>query len=675
MSEDIAINVENLAKVYKLYKSPLDRLKEALSPIRRKYHHDFYALNGVSFEVNKGETVGIIGRNGSGKSTLLKMITGVLSPSRGSITVNGRISALLELGAGFNPEMTGIENVYFNGMLIGVSREEMDNKLASILAFADIGDFVYQPVKSYSSGMFVRLAFAVAVCVEPEILIVDEALSVGDIAFQQKCFDRLNSLKEKGVTILLVTHDIMLTRNYCDRVVYLQNGVVSMVADAETAGEEYIRDTRAEIQKIALSAKKVVPESNLTRFGTGEGEIVSVAVEAAGNGLPACVEGDLLFVRIFAKIITTILNPVIHVQVRDFRGYVLYGICTQSDEFQRIENDDYFDLRATLSMRISLQPGEYSVTLSLNNAIGDKAQVILDKQVSAATFTVLPKIDGRVLNGVVDLNGVWEKGSKIIPVSLHGGIDVPVWGIHDIGNKNLEIEINNSDSPEILRALADISRKYFGFFNKTVSRSIEYPYVVNMIKGVAGMHILDIGAGVSPLPLYLAQNGATVTTIDNSQTIRQLNCITNEWNGWGFLDYGTLNHDISSYNKDIGAVDFSAEIFDCLYSVSVVEHMPAQSRREMWCRIGKWAKPFGRLILTLDLIPKTDLLWNYCDGKLVEQSDVHGDIESVQKELSLEGFVLEECKVLRLTTESMTDVALLSFIKSNERANNCVIKA
>ena len=182
---NVSIKVESLSKIYKLYNTPMDRLKETMHPFRKKYHKDFFALKDISFEVKKGETFGIIGKNGSGKSTLLKIITGVLSPSSGNVTVNGRVSSLLELGAGFNPELNGIENIYFYGTINGFSKEEMDSRLDSILAFADIGEFVFQPVKSYSSGMYVRLAFAVAIQVDPEILIIDEALSVGDIFFQK----------------------------------------------------------------------------------------------------------------------------------------------------------------------------------------------------------------------------------------------------------------------------------------------------------------------------------------------------------------------------------------------------------------------------------------------------------------------------------------------------------
>lgn len=224
MSE-IAIAVNHLNKIYRLYDKPVDRLKESLGLSRKKKYKEHYALRDVSFTVEKGETVGIIGTNGSGKSTILKIITGVLNPTGGEVQVNGRISALLELGAGFNMEYSGIENIYLNGTMIGFSREEIDAKLDEILKFADIGDFVYQPVKTYSSGMFVRLAFAVAINIEPEILIVDEALSVGDVFFQAKCYRKFEEFKKQGKTILIVSHDLGSISKYCDRVVLLNQGV------------------------------------------------------------------------------------------------------------------------------------------------------------------------------------------------------------------------------------------------------------------------------------------------------------------------------------------------------------------------------------------------------------------------------------------------------------------
>jgi len=224
MQKDIAIKVQNLTKVYHLYDSPKDRLKEALNPFKKSYHHDFYALNDVSFEIKKGETVGIIGRNGAGKSTLLKIITGVLTPTGGTVEVNGKIASLLELGAGFNPEMTGMENIYFNGTIMGFTKEEMDRKVDDIIAFADIGKFIHQPVKMYSSGMFARLAFSVAINVEPDILIVDEVLSVGDAAFQRKCFTRLEELKKKMRTIIFVSHNEEQVVQLCQRAILLKDG-------------------------------------------------------------------------------------------------------------------------------------------------------------------------------------------------------------------------------------------------------------------------------------------------------------------------------------------------------------------------------------------------------------------------------------------------------------------
>lgn len=224
--EQLAIEVKDVKKVYKLYDRPSDRMKEAFGFGRKQIHKVHYALNGVSFSIHTGETVGIIGTNGSGKSTILKIITGVLNPTSGEINVQGRISALLELGAGFNLEYNGIENVYLNGTMMGFSEKEIEAKMPDILSFADIGDYVYQPVKTYSSGMFVRLAFAVAINIEPEILIVDEALSVGDVFFQAKCYHKFEEFKKMGKTIVFVSHDLSSISKYCDRVFLLNNGVL-----------------------------------------------------------------------------------------------------------------------------------------------------------------------------------------------------------------------------------------------------------------------------------------------------------------------------------------------------------------------------------------------------------------------------------------------------------------
>ncbi len=252
MNNNVAVKVENVTKVYRLYDKPQDRLKEALNPFKKSYHHDFYALHDVSFEMKKGETVGIIGRNGAGKSTLLKIITGVLTPTNGNVEVNGKIASLLELGAGFNPEMTGLENIYLNGTLMGFTHEEMESKVDTILKFADIGEFIHQTAKTYSSGMFARLAFSVAINVEPDILIVDEILSVGDQQFQKKCVDRIDVLRSKGISILLVAHDEYTIRNLCQRALYLKEGKQVCFTSSSEAITKYQFDME---DKLSLTAK------------------------------------------------------------------------------------------------------------------------------------------------------------------------------------------------------------------------------------------------------------------------------------------------------------------------------------------------------------------------------------------------------------------------------------
>ena len=236
---EVVIKAEHLSKIYKIYENDIDRLKETFHPFHKRYSRDFFALKDVSFEIRRGENVGLVGKNGAGKSTLLKIITGVLTPTGGTLEVNGRIASLLELGAGFNPDMTGVENIYMNGLLMGQSRAEMDTKIDDIIAFADIGDFVRQPVKTYSSGMFARLAFAVNAFLEPDILIVDEALSVGDAFFQSKCMDKMRAMINSGVTVLFVSHDTFAVKNLCERAFYLQEGQLIMDAPAKEVVEAY----------------------------------------------------------------------------------------------------------------------------------------------------------------------------------------------------------------------------------------------------------------------------------------------------------------------------------------------------------------------------------------------------------------------------------------------------
>lgn len=251
MCSDVAISLKNLTKTYRLFGHPGDRIKQFFSLGLKRYHKEFTALKDVSFEIKRGETVGIIGRNGSGKSTLLQLICGILKPTSGAVQVNGRISALLELGAGFNPEFTGRENVYFQGTLMGFTKAQMDARFDEIAAFADIGEFIEQPVRVYSSGMFVRLAFAVAIHMEPTILIVDEALAVGDTAFQSKCLILLKTLQARGdITIVFVSHDLVLVKNLCHRVLTLSSGLIILDATPKMAIDQYNHNAAPSLNSI-----------------------------------------------------------------------------------------------------------------------------------------------------------------------------------------------------------------------------------------------------------------------------------------------------------------------------------------------------------------------------------------------------------------------------------------
>ena len=358
MTKEIVIKVEALSKVYKLYDAPIDRMKEALHWRGKKYHKDFYALNNVSFEIKKGETIGIIGKNGSGKSTLLKIITGVLSPTTGKVSVNGKVSALLELGAGFNPEYTGIENIYFQGNLMGYTQVEIDAKLDEILSFADIGDFIHQPVKVYSSGMFARLAFAVAINVEPDILIIDETLSVGDAKFILKCFNRLEKLKSSGVTILFVTHAIDQIKSFCSIALLINEGRLIYSGQPKIAGIKYFElmfpyvqngdDSHGELlcnkedYFVNLSShnekyQDVDLSLSVNKFGLGGAYIDKMLIYGIKNHL--CKGGEKITVEVLYRWDINILreirivenvsdNLIMGVSISDVRGTYLTGMTT-----------------------------------------------------------------------------------------------------------------------------------------------------------------------------------------------------------------------------------------------------------------------------------------------------------------------------------------------------------
>lgn len=380
MSE--VIRVRGLSKKYNLYEKPIDRMKEALSFSDKSYHREFYALKDVSFSVHKGETVGIIGCNGSGKSTILKIVTGVLNATSGEIDIHGRISALLELGAGFNMEYTGIENVYLNGTMIGMSREEIDAKLQDILDFADIGDFVYQPCKTYSSGMFVKLAFAVAINIDPEILIVDEALSVGDVFFQAKCFRKFESFKEMGKTILFCSHDLGSISKYCDRVIVMHKGRVvqegppkemidlykQILVDQYDDGEKKTPATpvaeAAPVGAAAFWKDRMEQNEKVLAYGDNSANIIDFAiVDSCGRITNTIRKGEQFEVRMKVRFNRSVADPIFAFTFKNLMGTEICGTNTMYERVN-VSSKNEGDVQAvSFTQRMDLNGGEYLLSL------------------------------------------------------------------------------------------------------------------------------------------------------------------------------------------------------------------------------------------------------------------------------------------------------------------------
>lgn len=418
-----AIEVKGVRKIYKLYDKPSDRMKEAFGFGKKKNHKLHYALNGVNMNIYQGETVGIIGTNGSGKSTILKIITGVLNPTEGSVLVNGRISALLELGAGFNMEYNGIENVYLNGTMMGFSEKEIDAKLPEILSFADIGDYVYQPVKTYSSGMFVRLAFAVAINIDPEILIVDEALSVGDVFFQAKCYHKFEEFKQMGKTIVFVSHDLSSISKYCDRVFLLNRGVLlgegspkemidaykrvlvgqyeipdkgehqnllhdqELISAAIGAGQGAASDQAADGQNAgqqpgkAVSCKdqpaqKLGQNPDLLEYGDKKAQIEEFYLTDDRNvRTTAVIKGSLFTIHVRVRINEHIPAPIFAFSFKNVIGTEITGTNTMIEKafLDSVEPGQVKEV--TFTQRMSLQGGEYLLSLGVTGYQKDTFEV------------------------------------------------------------------------------------------------------------------------------------------------------------------------------------------------------------------------------------------------------------------------------------------------------------
>lgn len=397
---DTMIQIEHLQKMYHLYDKPIDRLKEVLRPGRKSYHKEFYALRDISLTIKRGESVGIVGVNGSGKSTLLKIITGVLNPTEGKVETYGKVAALLELGAGFNPEYTGRENIYLNGTMMGYSEEEMAQRVQPIIDFADIGDFIDQPVKTYSSGMFARLAFAVAINVSPDILIVDEALAVGDTRFQVKCINKMKELKDQGTTVLFVSHATEQIKRFCTRAVWIREGCVYEDGEASQVvdlydnfmrygiGNEQINEVvdAKEEQTVERERKNILAAIDFVSITEGAIHTFDeLQVEVGYEIIEENIDGFLLGVAIYSK----------------DRSEYIFGPNTYLDKIEIPGKKGRY--RGIYRIpKLPLIKGEYVIDVGLFN---NEGIVNLDYKMSAAKFSVS---NNYFSEGMVYMEHFWE---------------------------------------------------------------------------------------------------------------------------------------------------------------------------------------------------------------------------------------------------------------------------
>ena len=425
MSSEIAIKVEGLSKCYQIYDRPQDRLKQSLLPRlnsmigkpAKLYHREFWALRDVSFEIPKGQTIGIIGQNGSGKSTLLQMICGTLTPTSGTIETQGRVAALLELGSGFNPEFSGRDNVYMNAAILGLEKDEIDERFDRIVEFADIGSFIDEPIKSYSSGMMVRLAFSVQAQIDPDILIVDEALAVGDAKFQAKCFDRLKQLRENGTSILLVTHSSEQIVTHCDKAILLDRGRVLEQGDPKHVVNRYydVLFGKDDIEKLTAStANQIQPtaESNAHQLSTHEdvfsshpgfnpyeyrwgdksATIIDFFTQCAGNAYPVSVKtGQIYAIELAIRFPQRIVNPIFGLTVKTKEGVTLYGSNTEllPNSGMREAGTQDTTILIAANFIANLAPGDYFISLGIASRHGATVPPH-DRRYDSIHFTVEP---------------------------------------------------------------------------------------------------------------------------------------------------------------------------------------------------------------------------------------------------------------------------------------------
>lgn len=429
--QQVTIKVENVSKIYKMYNDPKDRFREVVQKGRKKYGRDHYALNDVSFEVKEGELLGIIGVNGSGKSTLLKIITGVLKPTKGRVTVNGKISALLELGAGFNPEYTGVENIYFNGLVMGFSRKEMDEKVQGIIEFADIGEFIDQPVKTYSSGMLVRLAYAVAVSIEPDILIVDEALAVGDVYFQMKSMSKMEELFRKGKTVIFVSHDTASVRKLCNTAIYLDKGKIIARGTAKEVVDLYEEKAR-EVMSHSVSTKEkdnvkhismdmLKTESNAifvkneayekivehSREGNGKAKVCNLELLSEDGKPLTIVEGNGVGIVRISIIFYEECKFSVGYHIRDEKNELILGSNTLYEGIGEISGSAGDKVIVEFKTGLPLKEGRYNIMTVLSTTLFlNRTVEFVDVTKDGIYFDVLEKKPYRIWNMVQLPNSV-----------------------------------------------------------------------------------------------------------------------------------------------------------------------------------------------------------------------------------------------------------------------------
>ena len=397
-SDDIAISVRDLTKTYRLFAHPGDRIKQAATLGLRKYHKEFTALKDVSFDIRKGETVGIIGRNGSGKSTLLQLICGILKPTSGTVQVNGRVSALLELGAGFNPEFTGRENVFFQGALMGFTHAQMSDRFDDIATFADIGDFIDQPVRTYSSGMFVRLAFASATHCVPDVLVVDEALSVGDTRFQSKCFARMSEIRSSGGTVLFVSHTPEQIAHHCNRALWLERGRVAGQDDAMSALQAYLASAASNaISRVDETDDRPDPfaahpcyEPRERRWGTGDAFIETVRLFQEGTiNPPSVVSGEHLQIAFTTRFQRAASKPIYGLTIKNLCGAPVFSAnSTQLTHAAAGDARAGEQVQARFLLHPYLDAGEYLLSFGVVEQTAENGIVVLDRRYDAIRMRV-----------------------------------------------------------------------------------------------------------------------------------------------------------------------------------------------------------------------------------------------------------------------------------------------